>query len=139
MKRYTFKAALDVIARELDVDDHKKFIEHTNPRHLHVWIGERHLAETNRLPLSGPLEFYTEKDLRRAIAFGRFQSICGAGIGKEAAAVRERIREVASWHTYGAVLVTDFYVSWTDRELRYDSILESKSFAVIPCTVESLG
>jgi hypothetical protein len=138
-KRYSFKAVLNILADELDIPAREEFTTNTNPRHLHVWIGERYLADTGRFPHGGALEDYTEKDVRRAVAYGKFQKICGAGIGKEAAIARERIREVASWHTDGWITVLDFDVTWTDEPRDVNKrILEHVTFAVVSCYVTAL-
>lgn len=133
---YSSKAAASVVLEELKFKDPQSFMEHVSQSDMKRWIGERHLAETDRLDV----DLYTEKEVRRAVAFARFQSISGAGIGKHAQQIRDRIRDMASWHTEGWIVATGIEdVHHVDDALAIAvMILGPDPFVVVPCTVSSI-
>lgn len=105
---------------------------------LHRWIGEAYMGASGRLQGSGiPVE-YAEKDIRRAVAYLRLRSLIGAGIGADAQDMRERVREVASWHETGWIVATDEEpkVDWTpDAEEALSMIFGGRAVVIIPCTI----
>ncbi|RKZ95677.1 MAG: hypothetical protein DRQ40_03075 [Gammaproteobacteria bacterium] len=132
---YTFQEALELIGTEEQI--RMKGNEQSNT--LHRWIGERHLADTDRKPGSGFSFAYTEKDIRRAIAYLRLRHLVGGAIGSEARIVADRIREVASWHYDGFAVAIENNVMWlpTHHDVG-DLISEGYGVVSIPCEVRAL-
>jgi len=134
---YGLKASISIIASSVDLSNYSMSTrEDTQSQVLHRWIGERYMHEIGTQRGSGnPIE-YTSKDLRRAIAYLRIVNLIGAGVGREANVMRERVREVASWHTNGWVMVVDGEVFHTDdTDVIWYSIDHGHSYLIVPCWV----
>ena len=139
--RYTFDEAVKEVLNN---------VEPTTPpapeiqsQQLHRWIGEAHMGASGRLRGPGHHIEYTEKDIRRAVAYLRLRALIGAGIGANAQAVRERIREVASWHTEGWVTLfvtgNAMVVDW-DQQVSgaVANLATGNPVLVIPCSIQDL-
>ncbi len=113
-----------------------------------TWVGHKFLYATGRDP-NDPDVFYNVKDLRRAVAYLRVVGVMGYGIGKTAAHLHDRVRDMAAWHATGAITVIkidqvpDPFIDWQTTEVLPDMILgaiaDGSSILAIPCEVEALG
>ena len=134
---YGIKAALSIIAASVEIPSIG--YGDIQSQVLHRWIGERYMHEIGSNTGSGNPMQYTDKDIRRAIAYRRTIALIGAGLGRDASLMRERVREVASWHTRGWVIVGDGDVGWTDDTDYIWSVIDSSAtFMLIPCSVPLL-
>ena len=130
-----------IINQELDVDE---YAERNLTVVIHRWIGERHMHETGRNVGSGNRIEYTEKDIRRAIAFVRTKRVIGTVTGSVGAEVTRGLRQVASYFVDGYAVA---YALNSDDGLQIDHLHKvglmelvgrNVSFVAIPCVVEVL-
>jgi hypothetical protein len=139
--RYGVNEIWDVIDQELDIDE---YAERNLTTVIHRWIGEKHIYETGRNQGSGNRIVYTEKDIRRAIAYLRIQRLIGTVTGKVGSVVTRRLREVASYHREGWAVAT-LDIDGESQVFHQSSMSEmsvmlswGKSVIVIPCEVSAL-
>ena len=136
---YGLKAALSLIAATVQADKLVNNSEEFQTITLHRWIGERYMYEIGARVGSGNQIQYTDKDIRRAVAYLRLVRLIGAGLGKTAQQMRDRVREVASWHTNGWVIVTQGDVYHTDDTDHIWYLIDgTHPYLVIPCAVDIL-
>lgn len=137
--KYGLKPALSIIAASVD-DIPTITHDGSTTQVMHRWMGEHYIHEIHKDTGSGyPIE-YTEKDIRRAVAYLRTINLIGAGLGREAARMRERVRDIASWHTNGWVVVTNGTAWWTDdTDVIWLAIDEGHTFLLVPCYVKLLN
>ncbi len=130
-----------IINQELGVDE---YAERNLTVVVHRWIGERHMHETGRNVGSGNRIEYTEKDIRRAIAFIRTKRVIGTVTGSVGAEVTRGLRQVASYFADGYAVA---YVQNATDGLQIDHLHEgglvdlighNVAFVAIPCVVEVL-
>jgi hypothetical protein len=140
---YGLKAALSLIAGTVRTETQHKLHgsgETLQTITLHRWIGERYMYEIGARIGSGKQIQYTDKDIRRAVAYLRLINLVGAGLGKDAQRMRDRVREVASWHTNGWVVVTQGEVYYTDDTDHIWLIIDrGHPYLIIPCYVHLLS
>lgn len=130
-----------IIDQELGID---QYAERNLTVVVHRWIGEKHIHETGRSVGSGNRIEYTEKDIRRAIAYVRTKRVIGSVTGSVGAEVTSGLRQVASYFADGYAVA---YVLFENDELHIDhlhkeGIVElvgsNVAFVAIPCVVEVL-
>ena len=135
--RYSLDQAIWEVLR--NTENHPYDDSSVQSNQLNRWIGQAYMAATGRLQGSGNVIEYTEKDIRRAVAYLRLRALIGAGIGADAQEMRERVRDVASWHTDGWVVVTNEEpkVTWTDDvEDALATILTGMAVTIVPCALQ---
>lgn len=140
--RYTFTEAVGAVLG--NVEPSSPAVQEIQSQQLHRWIGEAHMGASGRLQGPGNAIEYAEKDIRRAVAYLRLRALIGAGIGADAQMIRERVREVASWHTDGWVMIlmkdlTPPFVDWTSStEEAASFIARGYTVLVVPCAIGQL-
>jgi hypothetical protein len=139
--RYTLNEVWAIIDQEMDID---QYAERNLSQVIHRWIGEKHMHETGRNVGSGFHIEYTEKDIRRAIAYLRIQRVIGTVTGKVGSVVTRRLREIASYHRDGYAFAylengkETVIVEHSDTGVKIMMLVEGYDdtpFIVIPCTV----
>lgn len=137
--KYGLKPALSIIASSVP-DIPTITYDGSTSQVVHRWMGEKYMHEIGAHAGSGnPIE-YTGKDIRRAVAYLRVINLIGAGLGREAMRMRERVRDIASWHTNGWVIVVNGTAWWTDdTDVIWLAIDEGETFLLVPCYVELLN
>jgi hypothetical protein len=139
--RFSLNEVWAIIDQELDID---QYAERNLSHVVHRWIGEKHMHETGRNVGSGNQIVYTEKDIRRAIAYLRIQRVIGTVTGKVGSVVTRRLREIASYHRGGYAVAylengkSNVIVEWSEHGRDITKFLEGYDdtpFVVIPCFV----
>jgi hypothetical protein len=137
--KYSFLGAIDIL-KDVGLVESDQTIQ---SQQLHRWIGERHLKNTGRHPGSGNSFEYTEKDIRRAVAYKRLRRLVGAAVGSRGRDVADGVRELVAYHRSGNVLVTHEDIFW----IRDDALIEvvemylaaARPVVVVPCSVLGFG
>ena len=142
--RYGVSEVWAIIDQEMGVDmPPTQNLSHV----LHRWIGEKHMHETGRKVGSGNKIVYTEKDIRRAIAYIRIKRVIGTVTGRVGSMVTRRLREIASYHREGYAVAylengkNNVIVEHSEHGRDIISFLEGYNdtpFIVIPCGVSVL-
>ena len=109
-----------------------------------TYVGRKFLHATGRNP-NDPDVLYNVKDLRRAVAYVRMTGLVGFGTGGWSAKLHDRVREMASWHANGYIVVTHVdtvrepFIDWADSLSVVLIGLDGASVLAVPCDVDGVG